>query len=174
MFPFSWSGEHTRRTREHVIEEMSLNFLERKILERGHQLVPATKREYGCDATMFHFSPSTGEIENGEVRFQLKSTDHLNLKTDFAICPAIETRHLHYWYWEAQRHPFILVLYDAIGRSGYWLDVRRYIDENLTGLDPDQKTTAVRIPWSNKISVKSIDRFREMSLERMRLEELRS
>ncbi len=40
----------------------------------------------------------------------------------------------------------------------------------LTGLDPDQKTTTIRIPWSSKISVKSIDRFREMSLERMHLE----
>jgi hypothetical protein len=171
MFPFSWSGEHARRTREHVIEEMSLNFLERKILERGHQLVPATKREYGCDATMFHLSPSTGEIENGEVRFQLKATDQLERKIDFVVCPTIETRHLHYWYWEAHRHPFILVLYDAVKCNGYWLDVRQYTDENLSGLDPDQKTTRVRIPLSNKISVRSIDRFREMSLERMRLEE---
>ncbi len=65
MFPFDWSGERTHRTREHVIEEMSLNFLERKVLERGHQLVPATRREYGFDATMFHFSPETGEIDNG-------------------------------------------------------------------------------------------------------------
>jgi hypothetical protein len=53
---------------------------------------------------------------------------------------------------------------------GYWVDVRRHIDDVLTGLDPDQKTTTIRIPWSSKISVKSIDRFREMSLERMHLE----
>ena len=45
-------------------------------------------------------------------------------------------------------------------------DVRRYIDNELTELNPDQKTTTIRIPWSNKISVKSVDRFREMSLER--------
>ncbi|NLS95132.1 MAG: DUF4365 domain-containing protein [Planctomycetaceae bacterium] len=98
MFPFDWSGQRTHRTRQHVIEEMSLNFLERKVLERGHQLVPATRREYGYDATMFHFSPETGEIENGEVRFQLKATDHLNTAAEYAVCPAIETRHLHYWY----------------------------------------------------------------------------
>ena len=68
MFAFDWSGEHTHRAREHIIEEMSLNFLERK------------------------------------------------------------------------------------------------------GLDPDQRTTTIRMPWSRKITVKSIDRFREMSLERMHLE----
>lgn len=170
MFPFSWGGEHSHRTREHVIEEMSLNFLERKVLERGHQLVPATKREYGFDATMFHFSPETGQIENGEVRFQLKATDDLDTQAKFATCPAIETRHLHYWYWEAQKLPFVLVLYDAARHRGYWVDVRRYIDEVLTGLNPDQKTTTIRIPWSSKISVKSIDQFREMSLKRIYLE----
>ena len=170
MFPFDWSGERTHRTREHVIEEMSLNFLERKVLERGHQLVPATRREYGYDATMFHFSPETGEIENGEVRFQLKATDHLNTAAEYAICPAIETRHLHYWYWESQKLPFILVLYDASRHRGYWVDVRQYIDNVLGGLDPDQKTTTIRMPWANKITVKTIDRFRTISLKRMNLE----
>jgi hypothetical protein len=170
MFPFNWTGEHTRRTREHVIEEMSLNFLERKVLERGHQLVPATRREYGHDATMFHFSPETGEIENGEVRFQLKATDHLDAEGEFAICPAIETRHLHYWYWEAQRLPFVLVLYDAARHRGYWVDIRRYIEDVLTGLDPEQKTTTIRIPRSSRISVRTIDQFREMSLARMHAE----
>ena len=83
IFPLNWKGEHARRTREQIIEELSLNFLEHKALERGHQLVPATKREYGYDATMFHFSPQTGEIENGEVRFQLKATDHLDTELHF-------------------------------------------------------------------------------------------
>lgn len=80
------------------------------------------------------------------------------------------SRHLHYWYWEAQKLPFVLVLYDAARHRGYWVDVRRYIDEVLTGLNPDQKTTTIRIPWSSKISVKSIDQFREMSLKRIYLE----
>lgn len=106
MFPFDWTGEHKRRTREHVLEEMSLNFLERKVLERGFQLVPAMKREYGFDATMFHFSPTTGEIENGEVRFQLKATDRLETRHGGALCTTVEVSHLHYWYWEAQKYPF--------------------------------------------------------------------
>ena len=86
MLPFEWTGVHKRRTREHVLEEMSLNYLERKVLERGHQLVPANRREYGWDATMFHFSPATGEVENGEIRFQLKATDNLADYKPFATC----------------------------------------------------------------------------------------
>jgi hypothetical protein len=170
MFPFDWSGEHAQRTLEHIIEEMSLNFLERKVLERGHQLVPAMKREYGHDATMFHFSPETGAIENGEVRFQLKATDKLDTEAEFAICPAIKVKHLHHWYWEAQKFPFLLVLYDAVRHRGYWVDVRRYVDNVLKEVDPDQKTTTIRMPWSSRITVKSIDRFREMSIARMERE----
>ena len=58
-----------RRTREHVIEDLSENHLERKVLLRGH-LLRRPVRDYGVDVTMFHFS-ETGEIENGEVRLSL-------------------------------------------------------------------------------------------------------
>ncbi len=40
------------------------------------------------------------------------------------------------------------------------MDVRQYIDDVLGGLDPDQKATTIRMPWANKITVKTIDRFR--------------
>ena len=166
MFPFDWSGQHKRRTREHVIEEMSLNFLERKVLVRGHQLVPATKREYGWDATMFHFSPHTGAVENGEIRFQLKATDQLSVDRPFATCQ-VETRDLHFWYWEAQRLPFILMLYDAKRNRAYWIDIRKYIDNELSGLDAGKRKTLVRIPWTSKLTLRTIDHLRAISLSRM-------
>jgi len=43
----NWTGIRKRRIREHVIEEMSANFLERKVLQRGHMLVRAPQRKYG-------------------------------------------------------------------------------------------------------------------------------
>jgi hypothetical protein len=166
MYQFDRTGEHKRRTRGHVIEEMSLNFLERKVLERGHQLVPATRREYGWDATMFHFSPDTGGIENGEVCFQLKATDHLIEGKPFAVCK-VSTKDLHYWYWEAQRFPFVLVLYDAQKNRAYWLDIRQFIDDVLFGIDVERQSIQVQIPWTNKVTVRTIDRLRGMSLSRM-------
>ncbi len=69
-----------RRTREHIIEDLSENYLERLVLNSGH-LLRRPSRDYGVDVTMFHFADS-GELENGEVRFQLKATDHLNLVSD--------------------------------------------------------------------------------------------
>ncbi len=45
-----WSGRRKRRPREHVIAEMGVNFLERQVLRRGHQLRRVPEPEYGTDA----------------------------------------------------------------------------------------------------------------------------
>jgi hypothetical protein len=149
---------------------MSLNFLERKVLERGHQLVPAPKREYGWDATMYHFSPGLGEIENGEVRFQLKATDRLNESKSFIRCK-VSVKDLFYWYWEAQRIPFVLVLYDAQRHRAFWVDIRNYIDESQLSNKKTQQHLTVRIPSGNMVDVGTIDTFRAMSLARMAREQ---
>lgn len=74
-----WRGRRKRRPREHVIAEMGVNFLERQVLRRGHQLRRVPEPEYGTDAMMLHFSPESREIENGWVEFQVKSTDQLSI-----------------------------------------------------------------------------------------------
>ena len=61
------------RTPEHVVADLSYNFLERKVLERGHWL-DAPRNDYGIDATMFHHN-ERGEVENGEVRFQTQGNE---------------------------------------------------------------------------------------------------
>ena len=158
-----------RRTREHVIEEMSVNFLERQVLRRSHQLQIPARREYGCDATMFHFGKN-GELESGEVRFQLKATDKLKVvaKGQFISHP-VDIRDLHYWSFKSDRsYPFILVLYDAQRHRGFWLDVQNYVDEiRLDVEETDQETVTVRIPSSNRVTLAAIDRFRQLSLERL-------
>ncbi len=157
-----------RRTREHVIEEMSVNFLERQVLRRSHQLQIPARREYGCDATMFHFA-ANGEIEWGEVRFQLKATDRLKTiaKGKF-ISFAVEFRDIHFWCFEDDRaYPFVLVVYDAPKHRAFWLDVQKYVEDNAIDIESEQATLTVRIPSTNKLDLKAIDRFRQLSLERL-------
>ena len=55
---------------------LSYNFLERKVLERGHWL-DSPRNDYGIDATMFHHS-ERGEVENGEVRFSTQGNEQSN------------------------------------------------------------------------------------------------
>jgi hypothetical protein len=142
---------------------MGVNFLERQVLRRGHQLRRVPEPEYGTDALMLHFSPKSREIENGWVEFQVKSTDRLSISDDGqTVSCTVEFAHVHYWYW-GSAHPFILVLYDAKNHRAFWVDIQSYVESHAID---DHETLTIRIPFQNKLTVKSIDHFRNLSLER--------
>lgn len=150
------------RTREHVIADLSYNFLERKVIERGHWL-DAPMNDYGIDATMFHHNLK-GEIENGEVRFQLKATEQVALSRDGGwISQRVEIKDLHYWYYEL--YPVILVVYDAGRNRAVWLHLQQYVSEHPAIMESDAETATVRIPAKNTLTAQAIDRFRKLSLE---------
>lgn len=150
-----------RRTRQHVIEEQSVNFLERQVLRRGHQLLRRGQREYGCDATMYHFSPE-GFVENGEVRFQCKATDHLRFVEDgAAVAVRVDARDLLYWQWDF--YPFVLIVYDAQKARAFWVHIQEFAaSENFSGT---RESLTIRIPVRQKLSLRAIDLFRKLSLE---------
>ena len=151
-----------RRTREHIIEDLSENHLERKVLLKGHVL-RRPERDYGVDVTMFHFG-ADGAIENGEVRFQLKATDHLKLiKNKTLISFPIKSGDLHYWALEI--YPFILIVFDAQSEKAFWLHIQEYVGRHPDRVDPEKETINVLIPAANKLSVKSIETFRDKSLQ---------
>ena len=66
-----------RRTREHVIADLSINHVERQILLRGFA-VNRMQTDYGIDLLMLT-NTSEGEVEIGQVLFQVKATDSLQL-----------------------------------------------------------------------------------------------
>jgi hypothetical protein len=159
----NWRGKRKRRPREHVIAEMGVNFLERQVLRRGHQLRRVAEPEYGTDALMVHFSPESREIENGWVEFQVKSTDQLRVSKDGrSVACTVQLSHVHYWYWELA-HPFILVLYDAKKHRAFWIDIQSYLESRAID---DQENLTVHIPLENKLTVASIEHFRNLSLDR--------
>lgn len=154
--------QRKRRTREHVIEDLSENHLEHKVLLKGHVL-RRPERDYGVDVTMFHFS-QTGEIENGEVRFQLKATESLRvIKNGTLISFPIGTGDLHYWSLEI--YPFILVVFEAGAKHAFWLHVQQYVADNPECVDPEKVSVNVHIPIGNKLTVRSIDHFHRLSLK---------
>jgi hypothetical protein len=146
---------------------MGVNFLERQVLRRDHQLRRIPEPEYGTDALMLHFSPDTREIENGWIEFQVKATDNIKFvdRGRSVVC-VVEAAPLRHWYWEVG-HPFILVLYDARQHRAYWSDIQSYLDaKRLDEHDLGGETATIRIPSNNKLTLSAIDRFRKMSLER--------
>jgi hypothetical protein len=65
------------RTRAHVIADLSVNHVERCVLRCGWT-VQRFSPDYGLDLLMTTFN-QRGEIENGDVRIQIKATDALSL-----------------------------------------------------------------------------------------------
>lgn len=156
-----YDPERKVRTVEHVIADLSYNFLERKVLQRGHWL-DAPRNDYGIDATMFHHN-QRGEVENGEVRFQLKATSKLKTSRDGNwISQRIDVRDLRYWYLEF--FPVVVLVYEADRQRAFWLHIQDYVDRNPALMESDAGTISLRIPTGNRLNLHAIDRFREISL----------
>jgi hypothetical protein len=68
------------RTREHVLADLSINYVERQVLLCGGAVV-RNPVDYGYDLILFSFNPR-GEVEGGYAFFQVKATDNLPLLAD--------------------------------------------------------------------------------------------
>ena len=96
-----------RRTREHVIADLSVNYVERHVLLAGHT-APRIVHDYGIDLVISTYTDA-GEPEVGLIYSQVKATDKLR-KVDeggFVTC-RIERAHLRGWL--AETFPVILIV----------------------------------------------------------------
>lgn len=148
-----------RRTREHVIADLSLNFVERVVFRCGHTLTRMGGSDYGIDLLVWTYSP-TGEVENGTFGIQLKATDRLTyLAGGQTISFRVDTADLVFWRGEPA--PVHLVLYDAAGDRAYWIDIREFALSWQPGATAWRtKTVRVRIPTSNRLTMHAMRRFR--------------
>ncbi len=150
-----------RRTRAHVIADLSVNHVERFVLLRGH-VAERTYYDYGVDLRIFTFD-SSGAIENGWVFAQLKATDDLAahlIHNGATISFPIDRRDLLYWSLEV--FPVLLIVYDAATANAWWLNVQQYLRE--TGFDFTKQLPAVthiHLPMTNRLNEAAIDRFAE-------------
>lgn len=151
-----------RRTREHVIADLSVHHVEGFVLRCGWT-VERTRFDYGIDLIMRTYGP-TGEVENGEVGLQLKATDTLPRSADGLKIPLrLEWRDLLFWLNESM--PIILVVYDAVEDQAYWLNVQEYFRGQEWAKRATAATTVtVHVPISNVLdeaAVRLFARFRD-------------
>lgn len=146
-----------RRTREHVIADLSVNHVERLVLRCGWT-AERKRHDYGVDLLMETYN-ARGEVENGWVLFQLKATDSLKRLTDSTVIPLrLEWRDLLFWLNE--REPVILVLYDAQEDRAFWLYVQEYFRQQQWSKRSGKATTVtVHIPTANVLDEASIRLF---------------
>ena len=161
-----------RRTREHIIADLSVNHVERFVLLAGH----APHRiilDYGYDLIVQTFD-ANGEMESGSFLFQLKSSDNPTIVTDGnAFAVVISRRDLEAW--TEEREPVYLVLFDAPQETAYWqLMTKETLPSAI--LAGQSETVTIRIPASQRLNVESIETFQQtkniaIQRERMRRRE---
>jgi hypothetical protein len=146
--------ERKCRTREHVLADLSANYVEKQALLCGYA-ADRVRSDYGIDLIVQTFN-RRGEVENGWLLFQLKGTDRIKLVDGGrAVSCRVERADLRHWLNESQ--PVILALYDARADLAYWLFVRRYF-EALPDFDINRagKRVSVSIPSSQVLDRKTV------------------
>src|SRR5262245_60185753 len=114
-------GPRKRRTREHVLADLSINHVERFILEEGHTAQRQTA-DYGYDLVLYTFDEQ-GYCEPGPVSIQLKAAETLHaVGSDYVF--DLDVRDYNLWIQE--KLPVILILFDASRRRAYWLAIQDY------------------------------------------------
>ena len=143
-----------RRTRTHVLADLSINHVERQVLLCGFS-VDRVQHDYGYDLTMATFS-DTGEFEPGGVYIQVKATDRLPwLAGGNTISWPVSRRDLKLWFQET--YPVILVVYDGQKDKAYWIHIQAYISDHRTPeLFAGGDTISFHIPIRNRINPRAI------------------
>ena len=116
------------RTRQHIIEDLGFNQVERQVLLTGCTL-QRMYPDYGYDGYI-HLYSDKGEYTNGLIKFQLKSTDQLKL-------------------WLLSTQPVVVLLYDASQNTTYYVNLQDYFTENRMALKDVRKFVRIYIPLSD-------------------------
>ena len=133
-----------QRTREHIIEDLGMNHVERQVYYAGYTFYRYTDNDYGYDASLTTFNEN-GEIENLQMNLQLKSTDFIKWTSDkqFFVFD-VSKRDLELWC--DSNIPMILILYDAQKEIAYYIDILQYFQKD--GMDLNKIRKFVRLKFS--------------------------
>jgi hypothetical protein len=146
-----------RRTREHIIADLSVHHVEGLVLRRGWT-VERFLHDYGYDLVLYTYNEQ-GEPEAGNVLFQLKATDNLaSYETQEGISWKIDVRDLRLWHDEIM--PVILVVYDTSEEVAYWLSISDIIKQRDNW--ENRRYINVLFLKEKKLDNDAINLFREM------------
>ncbi len=153
----SRSRRRKTRTREHVIADLGVNYVERQIILAGFA-VERVFHDYGLDLWATTFDQH-GEVENDQIGIQVKSTDNIPLLSGSSECTVrIETADLQNWMYESDL--VVLALYAAKADRAYWLNVQEY---TLTAdFDEEAVKQTLRIPMANRLDVTAVRLWRDL------------
>src|SRR6266545_1866338 len=136
---FHGDARRKRRTREHIIADLSVHHVEGLALKCGYT-VQRIVADYGYDLRLDTFNEA-GEVDSDPVRLQLKASDSLRqyeLAGEEVFSFPVSAK--DYRLWSQGQLPVFLILYDAQLGEAYWLDVK----EQAAAQEEDPKGKTVR------------------------------
>ncbi len=139
-----------RRTREHVIADLSVNHVERFILRAGH-VADRIFFDYGYDLTVRTFD-ANGEIERDFFYIQLKATDAPTF-VDNGRAVSVRVAEGDLQAWREERVPVVLVLYDVPADTAYWLHIQDAAS--------DITRSTLRVPVSQHFDEAAVELLRQ-------------
>ena len=145
-----------RRTRQHVIADQSVNYVERFIIDAGHTVL-RTEKDYGYDLILSTFDEE-GYAEPGVAFLQLKASETMELSGNaYVFDLAVRDYHL----WIRERMPVFLILFDSSRRRAYWLHVQRHFRQRAASRPrKGAKTVRVRVPARQAVTPKAVATMR--------------
>jgi hypothetical protein len=146
-----------------------VNHIEKCALICGYAVQRIT-HDYGIDLAIATYNQD-GEIENGEIRVQVKATDRLRTVAGGAYA-VVRIARADFRHWLLEPMPVILILFDAPKETAYWVHVQSYFRAGK-GFDPEDEggMLTVRIPRSNVLdaaAMRQFARYRDEFLEELR------
>jgi hypothetical protein len=149
-----------QRTREHIIEDLGFNHVEKQVLLAGHILRRNSQSDYGYDGDIHTFNEQ-GETENFFMWFQLKSTDHIQLSIPKeAFVFDLSRQDLELWLYS--KNPVLLILFDAQKDIACFIDLQLYFNENKIELKNVRKFVRVYIPQDAIFNSLSVQKLRKL------------
>lgn len=160
-------GPRKRRTRQHVIADLSVHYVERFILEQGHT-AQRLGSDYGYDLLVSTFD-AQGYVEPGSIYFQFKAREALD-QTAAHYAYDVDIR--DYNLWIREKLPVIFILFDASRRRAYWLAVQDYFGaDNARRPKKGAKTVRILVPGRQVVNGRAIARMRELKWAVLRREQ---
>lgn len=155
-----------QRTRQHVIADLSINHVERIILEAGYTTLRLTP-DYGYDLILFSYD-GLGFAEPGSVYIQVKASETLEMVgIDYVFDLDIRDYNL----WRIEEVPVILILFAASRRRAYWLWAQNYFSKDaFRQPKKGAKSVRVRVPQRQPVARKAVVAWRDIKLQTLQRE----
>lgn len=139
-----------RRTREHIIADLSVNHAERAFLLAGY-VIDRVVFDYGYDLIVRTFDED-GHLEPGAILVQMKASDtpEYNRAGDFVTLRVDERDDKA---WREERSPVLLIFYDATQDMALCLHYQT---------TPQTTRRSVRIPTASRFDSNAARQMREV------------